>query len=60
MSIVLDPWDLSREEEEQDMSIEQLRENMSWDDEGLPVLELEDKSEYIDRKYAQQYEVHFG
>lgn len=60
MSIVLDPWDLSREEEEQDMSIEQLRENMSWDDEGLPVLELEDKSEYIDRKYAQQYEAHFG
>ncbi|NJL54087.1 hypothetical protein HC928_02225 [bacterium] len=49
--LVLDPWDLEREQEEQDMDIDDLRENMSWTDDGLPSLDFEDTADYIDVRY---------
>lgn len=51
---VLTPWDAAREEEEQDLDIDQLRENMFWDEEGLACLDSEDDSEYLDRRYSQR------
>lgn len=56
---VLDPWDLAREEEEQALGIDSLRENMSWDEDGLARFADEDRSEYADRRYARGYDSRF-
>lgn len=47
----MNPKDL----DEDDRSIEELREQMTWDEEGIATLLDEDDSEYIARKDGPEY-----
>jgi len=53
----MDPWQLSDEDER---SLEELRDEIVWDEDGLPAIpqemyEDDDDSDYMDRLYSRLY-----